>query len=131
MYITSRGDNGILFEGEKGRLFVNWGDIAGKPIEEGWDSGTYSDDDLRALYKGNPHEGHKDDFYRCAREGALPVSDVFSHVQTMNSCHLSNTAARLGRRIEWDPVSEQIVGDDQAAALVARKSLRGFSLANT
>ncbi|TWT36613.1 hypothetical protein KOR34_15190 [Posidoniimonas corsicana] len=131
MYITSRGDNGILFEGEKGRLFVNWGDIAGKPIEEGWDNGTYSDDDLRVLYKGNPHEGHKDDSYRCVREVALPVSDVFSHVQTMNSCHLSSTAARLGRRIEWDPVSAQIVGDDQSAALVARKSLPGFSIANT
>ena len=33
-------------------------------------------DDLVRLYKGKPFEGHKDNFYRCIREGGLPVSDV-------------------------------------------------------
>ena len=41
-----------------------------------------------ALYKGKPYESHKRNFYRCLREGGLPVSDVFSHVQAMNTCHL-------------------------------------------
>ena len=34
MIVTSRGDNGILFEGTKGRIFVNRDKITGKPIEE-------------------------------------------------------------------------------------------------
>ena len=87
MDITSRGDNGILFEGEKGRLFVNRGKITGKPIEDNWDAGKYSDDDRSRLYKGKPAEGHKQNFYRCIRDGGLTISDVFSHVQTMNTCH--------------------------------------------
>ena len=78
-------------------MFVNRGKITGKPIEENWDKDQFTDEDLVRLYKGKPFEGHKDNFYRCIREGGLPVSDVFSHVQTMNTCHLAAIAARLGR----------------------------------
>ncbi len=80
------------------------------------------------LYKGKPFEGHKNNFYRCIREGGLPVSDVFSHVQTMNTCHLSAIAARLGRVIKWDPKAEKIVGDDEAAAFFARTQREGFEI---
>ncbi|NBW86515.1 MAG: gfo/Idh/MocA family oxidoreductase [Planctomycetia bacterium] len=128
MTVTSRGDNGILFEGEKASMFVNRGKITGKPIEEGWDKDKFGDDDLKALYKGKPHEGHKENFYRCIREGGLPVSDVFSHVIAMNTCHLAAIAARLGRAIKWDPASETIQGDEQAAAFMARKPRAGYEI---
>jgi len=128
MIVDSRSDNGVLFEGSKGRIFVNRDKIVGKPIEEKWDEGKYTDDDLAKLYKGKPHEGHKQNFYRSIREGGLPVSDVFSHVVAMNTCHLSAIAARLGRKIKWDPKAEKIVGDDQAAALVARVPRQGFEV---
>ena len=128
MNITSRGDNGILFEGTKGRMFVNRGKITGEAIEKKWDDGKFTPEDLVRLYKGKPFEGHKANFYRCIREGGLPVSDVFSHVQTMNTCHLAAIAARLGRKIKWDPKAEKIVEDDQAAAFFARKRRKGFEI---
>ena len=128
MVVTSRGDNGILFEGTKGRFFVNRSKITGRPIEENWDEGKFGDEDLVRLYKGKQYEAHKDNFYRCIREGGLPVSDVFSHVQAMNTCHLAAIAARLGRVIKWDPKSEKIVGDDQAATFFARKPRDGFEI---
>lgn len=78
--------------------------------------------------KGKPHEGHKDNFYRCIREGGLPVSDVYTHVQAMNCCHLCGIAARLGRTIQWDPKAERIVGDEQAAALFARVPRQGYEI---
>ena len=80
------------------------------------------------LYNGKKPEGHKDNFYRCIREGGLPLSDVFSHVQAMNTCHLAAIAARLGRTIKWDPKKEEIVGDDQAAAMAARERREGFEI---
>ena len=89
MIVDSRSENGILFEGSKGRAFVDRGKITGKPIEENWDKNHFGPEDLTRLYKGKPYEGHKHNFYRCIREGGLPVSDAFSHVQTMNTCHLS------------------------------------------
>src|SRR5690606_32262875 len=97
LIVTSRGDNGLLIEGSKGRIFVSRGKIAGAPIEQNWDEGKFGQEDLERLYRGKPFEGHKQNFYRCIREGGLPVSDVYSHVQSMNVCHLSAIAARLGR----------------------------------
>ncbi len=128
MIVTSRGDNGILFEGTKGRMFVNRGKITGQPIEENWDKDQFGEEDLVRLYKGKPVEDHKANLFRCIKEGGLPVSDVFSHVQTMNTCHLSAIAARLGRVIEWDPKAEKIVGDDEAAGFFAREQRAGFEI---
>ena len=128
LHVTSRGDNGVTFEGTKGRLFVNRGKITGKPIEENWDKDVWNEEAKVALYKGKPIEGHKDNFYRCIREGGQAVSDPFSHVQTMNTCHLSAIAARLNRTIKWDPHTEEIVGDEQAASFMARKQRPGFEI---
>ncbi len=128
MTVTSRGDNGVLFEGTKGKLFVNRGKITGTPIDEQWDKDKFGPDDLVALYRGKPFEGHKQNFYRCIREGGLPVSDVYSHIMAMNTCHLTSIAARLGRTITWDPAAEKIVGDEQAAAFAARTPRAGFEI---
>jgi predicted dehydrogenase len=128
MVVDSRSQNGILFEGTKGRIFVNRRTITGLPIEEKWDDGEFGEEDLVRLYKGKQFEGHKDNFYRCIREGGLPVSDVYSHVQTMNSCHLCAIAARLNRVIKWDPQAEKIVGDEQGATFFARQPRKGFEI---
>ncbi|MCR9197508.1 MAG: Gfo/Idh/MocA family oxidoreductase [Planctomycetaceae bacterium] len=128
MVVESRGDNGILFEGSKGRIFVNRSKITGVPIEENWDKDVYGPEQLTELFKGKPAEGHKDNFYRCISEGGLPVSDVFSHLQVMNSCHLCSIAARLQRKIQWDPATETIVGDPLAASLAAREQRKGYEI---
>ena len=128
MHVTSRGDNGILFEGTKGRFFVNRGKITGKPIEENWDKDQYTVEDQTRLYKGKQPEGHKNNFYRCIQEGGLTLSDVFSHVQAMNTCHLTAIAARLGRKITWDPKKEEIVGDSEAASFASREPRKGFEI---
>jgi predicted dehydrogenase len=128
MIVDSRSDAGIRFEGVKGRIFVDMGRIVGKPIEEKWDEGKYGPDDLVRLYKGKPYESHKANFFRCIREGGLPVSDVFSHVQVLNTCHLCAIAARLGRVIHWDPQDETILHDEQAAAFLARPRRPEFDI---
>ena len=128
MIVTSRGDNGILFEGTKGRLFVNRGKITGEPVEQNWDKEKFGKEDLERLYKGKPFEAHKQNFYRCIREGGLPVSDVYTHTVAMATCHLAAIAARLGRSIKWDAKNEKIVGDEQAAKFFAREPRKGFEI---
>jgi hypothetical protein len=49
-------------------------------------------------------------------------------VTAMNTCHLAAIAARLGRTIRWDPAAERIVGDDQAAAFMARTPRAGYEI---
>jgi hypothetical protein len=53
---------------------------------------------------------------------------VFSHVLAMNTCHLTAIAARLGRAIAWDPATETITGDEQAAAMMARTPRAGYEI---
>jgi predicted dehydrogenase len=126
--VSSRGDNGILFTGTKGRIFVNREKIVGQPIEENWDQGKFEEPQVEALYKGKPFEGHKDNFYRCIREGGLPVSDVNSHVQAMTVCHLCAIAARLQRVVKWDPQAERILDDELAQSFFARQPRAGYEI---
>jgi len=128
MIISSRVDNGIKFEGTKGRIFVNRAKITGQPIEEGWDDGKYTQADVERLHKGKRQERHWKNFYRCIHEGGLPMSDVFTHVQAMNTCHLAAIAARLGKVIKWDPEAERIVGDQLAESFFARERREGFDI---
>jgi predicted dehydrogenase len=128
MHVNSRSSNGILFEGTKGRLFVNRGRISGKPIEENWDEGHFSDAEVKRLYRGKDFEPHKANFYRTISEGGSPVSDWQSHLQTMNVCHLCAIAARLQRTVTWDPGTEQIIGDDEASSLSAQERRPGFDI---
>jgi predicted dehydrogenase len=126
--VTSGGENGVRIEGTKGRIFVSRDSIKGKPIEDEWDKDAYTEDDVKALYKSKKYEGHKENFYTCVREGGLPVSDVYSHLQTMNMCHLSAIAARLNRKIKWNAKTERIEGDELAASMQSRKPRPGFEI---
>ncbi|MDO4628107.1 MAG: Gfo/Idh/MocA family oxidoreductase [Planctomycetia bacterium] len=128
LHITTRADNGIIFEGEKGRIFVNRERITGKPIEEGWDNGKYTEEDKIALYNGNPLMDHKANLYYCVRNGGLCVSDPFSHVQTMTIAHLCGIAARLKRVVRWDPVAEKVLGDELAQSFLSREQRKGFEI---
>lgn len=119
--------NGILIEGEDGRIHVNRQRIKGKPYEENHHK-KFTEEDFLSLTKEKPREGHKDNFLRCIREGGLPMSDVFTHVQAMNICHLCSIAARLNRVIKWDPVSETILDDPLAMTFFARKQRKGWEI---
>ena len=131
MYVASRSSdgNGILFEGTKGRIHVSRGRIVGKPFEDIKDNikGTFSDEDFAKLYNGNPFEGHKNNFIRCIKDGGLPVSDVFTHLQAMNVCHLTAITARLGREVAWNPVEEK-TGDAESQAFIARERRKGYEI---
>ena len=50
---------------------------------------------------------------------ALPIYVEIGH-RSATVCHLGNIVARIGRKIQWDPVKETIVGDDEAAAMLSR-----------
>ena len=77
---------------------------------------------LREQMSGSPDlRAHHDDFFRCIREGSTPNADIEIGHLSSSLCHLGNIATRVGRVLEFDPKREQIVGDDEANALVTRK----------
>jgi myo-inositol 2-dehydrogenase / D-chiro-inositol 1-dehydrogenase len=125
-------DNGILFTGDDGRIFVNRDRITGKPIEEltSEERGELYQS-IIPLYKNKFPGDHMRNFFECVMDRSEPISDVVSHVCTMNSCHLANIALMLGRDLHWDPQNERFIGDDQAQNLVARHRRDSYSLATT
>lgn len=119
--------NGILFEGTEGRISVNRGRLTGKPVED-LATNPLPDDALEKAYKGRPLSNHFRNFFEGARDRIQPISDVFSHHRALSTCHLAGIAARLNRKIEWDPKTQKIVGDEQAQGLVARQRRKGYEI---
>ena len=127
LIITSEGDNGILFEGSKGRFFVNRGKLTGKPVEELQDK-PLPDGAIEAVYGGPVSENHTDNFIAAMRSRKQPISDVWTHNRMLETCHLANIAIRLGRELNWDPVKREIVGDEQANSFIKRESRKGYEI---
>jgi predicted dehydrogenase len=119
--------NGILFEGEKGRIHVNRQRIKGKPFEDLKDD-PLPEDALAKVYKGREPMGHMANFIDCIKTRQEPISDVFSHHRAITTCHLSNIALRLDREIKWDPAAEKIIGDDEAQSFVRREQRKGYEI---
>ncbi len=127
MIITSEGDNGILFEGTKGRFFVNRGKIVGKPVEDLADN-PLPEGAVEDVYGGPVSENHTANFIEAMQSRKQPISDVWSHNRMLEICHLSNIAMRLGRPLNWDPAKRVIVGDPQANSFLSRESRKGFEI---
>lgn len=117
--------NGIMFEGDQGRFFVNRGKLTGKPVEELKDN-PLPDDALEKLYGRRVKPWHMGDFVECIKTGATPASDVASHHYAISVCHAVNIALRLGRPLTYDPAKEDFVGDAQASSFVAREQRKGY-----
>ncbi|MBI5759533.1 MAG: Gfo/Idh/MocA family oxidoreductase, partial [Planctomycetales bacterium] len=105
---------GATFVGSKGKIFVTRGKITSDPAEILAD--PLKDSDVHLYASGNHHQN----FLDCIQSRKLPICDVEIGHRSATACHLGNIAVRLGRKIEWDPVKEQIVGDPEANAMVSR-----------
>jgi predicted dehydrogenase len=125
--IRHDGDNGILFEGTEGRLFVNRGRLTGKAVDE-LQSKPLAAGAVEAVYKNRPLVDHFQNFFEAVVSRKEPISDVFSHHRALTTCHLSGIAARFGRRIRWDPKREEVIDDAQAQGFIARERRKGFEI---
>jgi hypothetical protein len=83
---------------------------------------------METAYKGGHLVDHFRNFFESVRDRKEPISDVFSHHRALSTCHLAGIAARLNRKITWDPSSESVVGDPQAQNFVAREYRKGFEI---
>lgn len=92
-------NNGILFVGDKGKIFVNRsmkvGDPAAMATEALGDGATKL-----------PNTGqHRDNWLKCIRSttGERPVCDVHVGAGSVTACHLVNLAYRHRQKMQWDP----------------------------
>jgi hypothetical protein len=123
-------DNGVTFQGDRGRIFVTRDRI---DLEGGAVGALYKDPVpeslLKELRKGKPVDGHMANFFECLRDRSVPVSDVWSHHRALTTCHLANIALRLHRKkLTWDPAKEEIVGDSEANGFLTRPQRAGYEI---
>ncbi len=106
---------GCIFEGEKGLLYVNRGTVRVWP-EEIFET-PIKDTDIH-LHKS---AGHHQDWLQSIKTRKPPICDVSIGHRSATVCHLGNIAIRTGRKINWDPVKEVVVGDAEAAKLTTKE----------
>ena len=63
---------------------------------------------------------HARNFLDCIKSRQDPVEPVEAGHRTASFCHLANMAMLLRRKIRWDPLQEQIIGDDEANRMLSR-----------
>jgi predicted dehydrogenase len=68
---------------------------------------------------------HMEDFLDSIRNNRSPSAPVDEAHRSVALVHLANIGLRTGRAIQFDPVGEQIIGDDEANELLARGYRRG------
>lgn len=113
--------DGVMFIGDRGRVFANRGKAYGKAVEE------LSENPLPAdavrLYESADHMGN---FFDCVVSRRRPASTVDVAHRVITACHLGNASLQLKRAIRWDPEKEEVVGDAEAAdSIYVRRQQRG------
>ena len=106
---------GCIFEGEKGLLYVNRGAVRVWP-DEIFET-SIKDSDTR-LYSSREHH---EDWIGCIKSRKPPICDVEVGHRSATVCHLGNIAIRSGKKIQWDPKKEEIIGDKETAKMVGYK----------
>ena len=97
--------------------------------DEGWvetgDSGeleTYPKSLMqeRKFQGGYPPDNHVRTFLDCVKTRKEPNSHAEVAHRSISACHVANICKRLDRPIRWDPLREEVIGDDEAARMCSR-----------
>ena len=128
--LLDSGRNGVMFEGERGRVFVNRGVVSGKSVEQLKENplprekfNIYGDDNLlrpARVGKLDAIVNHMGNFFDCIKTRRTPISDILSQHRSVSACHLANISMRLGRPLRWDAQKELFIGDDEANTWLSR-----------
>jgi predicted dehydrogenase len=105
--LHSKG-NMCTFYGEKGTLKVNRGFLECDPA-------SILEQDLPAnatrLYKSDDHMSN---FLDCIKTREQPICTAEIGHRSLTLSHIANICGKLGRKLEWDPVKERFIHDQEA-----------------
>lgn len=102
---------GIYLQGENGTLYANYGMF--RLLSEG--DRLNGKEAPPASLPSSP--GHEREWLDCIKSRQQPSCSVFYHVRVDVPLVLSLLSLKLGRAIRFDPATESIVGDREAAEL--------------
>jgi hypothetical protein len=107
---------GALYWGDKGRLTVTYGDGANTATDQ-----KVKDFAAQCDCGKMPRSpGHNENFEQCVRTREKPIMAMEAGHRVASLCILGNVGFQLQRKLEWDPVNEQFVNDNEANRLLSR-----------
>ncbi len=115
-------DQGTTFVGEKGSLFVYRGGLIANPPE------LLKSVEVPPIVTSRANAAHVQNFVDCIKSREKPVADISIGHRSATVCHLGNIAVRTGKKINWDPKKEVIVGDSEAAKWLTKEYRKPYSL---
>jgi predicted dehydrogenase len=119
---ANREPRGLKFIGSEGSLFVHihGGETVAEPAT------LLEAKDLAIDLGRSP--GHHRNFVDCIKSRQQPIASAEIGCRTATLCHLLNVAMLTGRPLRWDPKTEKVLGDDDAAKLLAPKMRAPWTL---
>ncbi|MGH9338743.1 MAG: Gfo/Idh/MocA family protein [Acidobacteriota bacterium] len=119
----SRPGYGAIYHGKNGTC-MHWGG----------DGGTWAERKVRQwqppagsteVYRS---PGHFEDWFEGIRTGKKTIMNVEAGVGVAFLCVLGNLSYLLGRKLQWDPVKQEIIGDEHARRLMSRPQRHPYHL---
>ena len=113
--------HGVKFIGTDGWIFVTRGKIeASKP-------NLISDPLKNKKVELYASDNHMANFFDCIRSRRAPICEPEIGHRSVSLCHLGVIAIRLGRKLQWNPQTEQFVGDFEANSYLSRPQRPPFT----
>ncbi|WP_428304301.1 Gfo/Idh/MocA family protein [Lacipirellula sp.] len=125
LYCGHDQPSGTTFVGDRGTISVNRKELKTTPSDLEL---MPPSENFVELYRS---DDHLDNWLQCIETRELPICDVAIGHRSATVCHLGNIAIQSGKEVRWDPVKEQVIGDDVVAQMVSRPYRAPWSLTST
>jgi len=112
----SVGPRGLKFIGEDGWIFIH---IHGGDLEAS-DAWILKEQLLPSEQHLGRARSHHQNFIDCVKNRSVPNAPAEVGHRTGSMCHLGNIAMLLGRKLKWNPDTEQFINDDEANRMLVR-----------
>lgn len=120
---TSKNRHGVTFHAENGKdwLFCRGGmDASDRELLRD----KYKEGDTK-LYVSNQHEKN---FVDCIKNGQKTITPIEVAHRSTSVCLIGGIALKLGRKLQWDPKTEQFIKDDEANKMLSCPMRKPWSL---
>ena len=114
-----RHEYGAVYEGDKDKLILWVGDGQTFTEEKAIQWNKQPPVGAKDVHK-SPNFDHHQDWFEGIKTGRKTVMNIEAGAATAFLTVLANLSLILGRKLTWDPVKQEIVGDEEARRLMSR-----------
>jgi predicted dehydrogenase len=139
MIVSNEFPNGIRFEGSDGWVFVSRGDYQAtasdpnKPAENAKKIDASDPKILTSIIGENEYrfmvsKDHHGNWLEAIRDNRPTIAPVEEAHRACSACLLHHIGMKLNRTLNWDPIHEQFINDQEANAMLSRPQRKKYEV---